>query len=231
MARNFTSAGELSTNTNWTLGATPLSMACWFYSSDTTSVFYLQNALDVDISDSFLLRANAGNVEALTVAAGNVSTAVTTAGYSSGVWNHAAAVWTSATDRAAFLNGGSKGTEATSRTPSGIDRVGLAGRRTSGTGDVALAEIGVWDIALADADVARLAAGLSPLLVRPASLVACWPIRALSTEIDVVGGFGMAPAGSSSAFAHPRIVMPHSQYIPSRPAGNRRRRVIMSRAG
>jgi hypothetical protein len=53
-------------------------------------------------------------------------------------------------------------------------------------------------VALSASDVAILAAGVCPLLVRPEALLAYWPLWGIySPETDLVGGFGMTVTGTS----------------------------------
>lgn len=155
-------------------------------------------------------------LQAITYTASS-SIASTTSGYSADTWHHGCAVFASATSRAAYLDGGNKGTNATNHLPSGVNRSFVGTRILSGTRAFFLngmvAEAGIWDIALSDAEVAALATGLSPLLVRPESLVAYWPLWGSSDpEIDRVGGLGLAVTGAT-ADAHPRVFNPPSGKI------------------
>ena len=78
----------------------------------------------------------------------------------------------------------------------------------AGTGD--LAEAAVWNVALTDAEVAALARGIHPFLIRPDALVAYWPILGrYSPEINLKSNSAtMAIQGTLSQAAHPRIFRP-----------------------
>lgn len=95
-------------------------------------------------------------------------------------WHHACGVWTSASSRAAFIDGGNKGTNATSTTPSGIvsTAIGQASFNAGGS----IADVAIWNVALSDAEVLALARGMSPMLVRPSALVAYWPLSNIASQ-------------------------------------------------
>jgi len=75
-----------------------------------------------------------------------------------------------------------------------------------------LAEAGLWDAALTDAEVAILGVGYSPLFVRPQSLVAYWPL--VRDAKDRVGGYDLTAGGGPVVAAHPRIIYPSPQFVP-----------------
>lgn len=83
----------------------------------------------------------------------------------------------------------------------------------SGFCDGALAEVGLWNIALSNAEVASLALGFSPLMIHPQNLVAYWPLFARATdEEDWVGTYKMVNSNGSTAVDHPRIIYPGSGF-------------------
>jgi len=156
---------------------------------------------------------DAGNpVRFTTVATGASGAATTSTGVTVGTWFHGCAVEESTTARAAFLNGGSEGTNASNLTPNGINTQAV-GRWPSSTPalywDGDLAEAAIWNVALSDADVAIAAKSVSPLLApHPESLVFYCPIiGSYSPEIDVIGSINMTVTGATKS-AHPRVFYP-----------------------
>lgn len=193
--------------------AAPLTLACWFRSSDATVNQDLMALEASAATDGFRLRASGatgGDPITVITTAGTSAVANTTAGYSANTWAHACGVFASASSRTAYLNGGNSATDTNSRTPSGVDRANL-GRvwlNNAPTNYLAgdLAEVGIWNLALDAEDVARLALGLSPLLVRPEGLVAYWPlIGATDPEPDWRQARDLTVTGATKA-DHPRIV-------------------------
>lgn len=73
--------------------------------------------------------------------------------------------------------------------------------------DGTVAEIGLWQLTtgFTTAEWASLAAGVSPLLIRPQSLVLYWPL--ISDAVAVVGASAIT-ATNTTAAAHPRIYYP-----------------------
>lgn len=203
MSRTFNGSTDyLRYNTGAILSVHPVTLACWFKTTDTTNNQTLMalsaSAATASLQEIHLGAAGgtAGDPVRAYVADGSAAgQAVSSTGYSSGVWHHACGVFTAVNSRAAFIDGGSKGTDANSRTPAGIDQATMGARVQATTISLLtgnIAEAGIWDVALTDDEVASLAKGFSPLLIRPTSLVAYWPlIGKYSPEIDVVGGFGM----------------------------------------
>lgn len=203
------------------LAGVPLTLAGWFKSNDAANDGDLISIVDKDVDNHYLrliTNGSAGGDPLLAIARSTPSQgiATTTAGYTVDTWHHAAAVFAAIDDISVFIDGGSKGTNAVSSTPLGLDRtcIGTLGRNPRAgnfSGDIA--EVGIWNIALTDAEVARLAAGYSPLLVRPESLVLYMP---LVREVhDVVGGIGMVNTGTTVS-DHPAILTPTGpQLVPA----------------
>lgn len=125
-------------------------------------------------------------------------------------WQMATAVATSASSYACFFNGGGKATNTTPSTInlSATNRVAL-GRESFGTSNWfngQLAHCAVWSAALADAEVAVLAAGLLPTKVRSASLTAYWSLSGKdSPEIDIVGRNDLTVTNATVSNEEPRI--------------------------
>ena len=187
------------------LTAVPFTMACWVNPASTaTNESLLSLAKSTDTVHRHDLRINAGGSLSAATNAGSLVIATTTGGtLSTGSWSHACGVWSANNARAVYLNGGSKGTDTGSQTPTGMDRTGI-GRLSNSTGQNYLtgtiAEAAIWNVALTDAEVALLALGVSPLLVRPGSLVAYWPlIGRFSPEVDVRGGNSATVTGATAA--------------------------------
>ena len=65
-----------------------------------------------------------------------------------------------------------------------------------------LAEIGMWEVALGAAEIAALANGVSPLLIRPTALRFYAPL--LRDILDVRGGLALTATGTSVS-VHPRV--------------------------
>lgn len=226
MARTGWSTSNYLSASDAAATAPPLTMAAWGLVTGAVgtnmTIMTLTTATGGSGQDLHALQldgSTSGRVRATSNDTGGAASAVATAAPSANTWFHAAGVWSATNSRAAFLNGGNKGTNTTSKTvPSsnrtaiGVNGIATPGQAFSSTG--LLAEAAIWNAALTDAEIAVLATGVSPLAVRPGSLVAYWPlIGKNSPENNLRSGGTMAITGSLSAAAHPRIIMPPRQGI------------------
>ncbi|OGU80429.1 MAG: hypothetical protein A2W11_00760 [Ignavibacteria bacterium RBG_16_35_7] len=198
----------------------PLTMAAWVYSDSATLLQAILSVADKDSATKLHFLELAGTiagdpVRMASITVGSPSYAATTTGYSVNTWHHAAGVVSASNARAAYIDGGSEGTDATEEDPGAVlDRtsIGRLGDSTPAqyfSGNIA--EAAVWNIALTIGEIAILAKGFSPLFVRPQNLVAYWPLIN-TNDIDIVGGFNMTAFNTPSVATHPRIYLPTGQY-------------------
>jgi Concanavalin A-like lectin/glucanases superfamily len=192
----------------------PLSMGCWGYTATGFSQYAIELSDSAAFSDQqYQLFVNSDNT--VRIHAPGVSDAVTSTTISADTWFHMMATIDTSM-RKVYLNGGGTGTSTGSSSPSGIANLVLGADRVFfGFGDPAyfngwkknLAEAAIWDIVLSDEEVAILASGISPLLVRPDHLVSYWPlIGCQDPEIDAFGAASLSVNGSGmGAAAHSRI--------------------------
>lgn len=219
MARSFVAASsQYLENANAVVSTAPLTLSCWFQSDDVTINQALVVITDIATTTHYfsmiLVGTTAGDPLRAQVSDGSGSaSASTSTGYTAGTWHHGCAVFASTTSRAAYIDGGSKGTNPTSKTPAGLDRTGI-GRRGHATPDLymsgRIAEVVIRNAALSDEEVAAEAKGLSPLLIQPQSIVGYWPLWGLhSPEIDLtVNNRQMTVTGA--ALANHAPVVPFS---------------------
>lgn len=184
----------------------PVACACFFNNDDISGVGTLITIIDKDVDDNWRVLdivSAQQEVRAHENAGGTNDDARSSTTYSVDTWHHACGIFVSATDRRVFLDGGSKGTNATNISPANLDRVsiGRLGRATptnymSGH----IAEAAIWDLSgwpgandveRADAFekiVPSLAAGYSPLFY-PLGLKAYWPL--IRDANDRIGGYNL----------------------------------------
>jgi len=196
----------------------PFTMACWGWTDDLTAqraLMFCGYSSYADQHYTLELRGqDAGDPITGWARAGNDARAATTAGPSASAWFHAAYVESAVDSRAVYLDGANKGTNATSSTPTAPDATAIGRNSDSTPGQYwsgYVAEAGIWNVALTDAEVASLAAGYSPLFVRPQSLVAYWPLIR-DEDQDRVGGYDMTAYNTPAVAAHPAIIYPAQVY-------------------
>jgi hypothetical protein len=207
------------------LTAVPVTLACWAYVDDMTPGYLCLMGLcnSGSNTDSFTLFCvddlGTNEMWARTAQAGWTE-AESTSGFSTNTWFHACGVFSAVDSRAAYLNGGSKGTDSTSKTPSGINRT-VIGRLTRPSAanymSGRIAEAAIWNVALDDDEVAALGAGVCPLLVRPGDIIGYWPLGgiydAADGDHDVVGGYNMTPYSGPSTADHSPSIYPAGPFV------------------
>lgn len=222
MSRLFDGVNDYLENSNAVLSTVPITMACWFYSTSNSAKQRLMSIGDKDSTADFFHLSAMGNIagDPLRASArrgGTTGTASTSSGYSINTWHHATAAFTSNSNRDVYLDGGSSGNNTTSSTPASLDRTRIGLRASSGTdGPMVgrIAEAAIWSVALVAGEIAALAAGFSPLFIRPDALKAYWPLggplSSNDADNDIAGAYHMTSSGSPSTADNPPIIYPSS---------------------
>jgi hypothetical protein len=220
MARAFASASsQYLIHNAAVVTAEPFTMACWFQvaalgaaevvMSICTAASTPRHQIERSVTNSLDVRSTDG------VSAG-VSAGTADEIASTNTWYHAAAVIAAPNSRTSYLDGSAHTTDTTSITVAGVSRTIIGARINSTIGaywNGRAAECAIWNAALDPPEIAALAKGFSPLLIRPTSLVAYWPlIGRTAPEICPKGGFDMTLVNTPTAFAHPRIILPRSRH-------------------
>lgn len=154
--------------------------------------------------------------------ANTVST--TTAGVQAAVGG----TWTKSggtTNVACWLNGASKatGTDTLNAPTFNNTSIGVLDFTVSGLiqfFDGKIAEVCLWNVELTDGEMESLGSTpISPLFIRPQSIVSYWPIIGrTSPEIDIVGGNNMTVVSAPPVATHPPIIYPATAAIVAVPA-------------
>lgn len=223
MARNFTSAAEALRSAPSAVSAWPVTIAAWVRMNALgTSIKYFacynNSGANRGTSDFALCLSTGNAVVANKNGLGSATTSTTISDTTA--YHHVCGVWASDTDRRAYLDGGGKGTSATSQTIPTVDRMTIGGQDgLNGVASAALAiiaEFAVWNAVLTDAEIAVLAKGLCPLQMHPEALVDYVPLYgAVLPEPDRKSN-ARAPAVVTSIpakAAHPRIFMPRRRVL------------------
>ncbi len=184
----------------------PFTFACWFRTTSITQRQYLM-----------LIRNPSGHYHALQARGDQAGDPVSAATFVGGVadtrksgivantWMHATGVWAATNSRKVYLNGVGSTPNTTSKTVTALNVTRFA---TISTGfdhlDGSIAEAGMWNVALTQAEINILAAGYSPLLVRPQNLALYLPFIRDDDE-DLIGGLSFIAVNGPSISSHPRV--------------------------
>ena len=199
MARNFNGTSARIHISSAVVSAAPYTMACWFRTTNMTQVSALLSltSSSTQYSTLFFRGDIAGDpIDLLAEAGGAQKRSRSTTGCTSGKWHHACGVLASSTSRTVYLDGGSNATNTDACSPT-LNQTEIGAFRSSSwfAGDIA--EVGVWNVALTAAEVASLAKGVSPALVRPQSLVTCLPL--IRDVVDVRSATGFTDVNTTAA--------------------------------
>lgn len=140
----------------------PLTVMCWFNTDATTDNDVLMAIGSSATADAFTLSAQGGAagdpIRAYSEVAAGSSAGSTSTGYTAGSWYHAVGVFSGDSSRAAYLNGGSKGSNSTSRavTFSALNTLRIAAGAAAAAAnffDGRIMDARVYNRALTDAEV------------------------------------------------------------------------------
>jgi hypothetical protein len=209
-----------------TVTTTPLTMAAWIFRLRTSlggtndTIIGVHNTASATLRDCHLLQlaTQAGGIAATTGAASASAQATGPWNISHSRWTHVAGVWASATSRIVYIDGVAGTANATSRAPSGINSTTIGCEHASTIGlpwGGGIAQVGIWNAALTQSDLALLAAGASPRYIKTANLVAYYPLTAqIPPGIDLSGdGNKLALVGGIWTLPGPPIFGRHSPYL------------------
>jgi len=211
MAYDFDGINQSLTRASAPVTAVPLTMACWFNPDllQDAALCAVESVSTVAGNSSWfaLFAGLTGVVAASTVQNGMQSTAITTATYTTGSWNHCCGVFSATNSRTIYLNGSNAVTNTTNRIPTATPETVIGARRVvSALGSYfngKIAEFGIWNAALTAQEVASLAKGMTCDKIRPQSLVFYVPlVRELQ---DVRQGLTITNNNGATVTQHPRV--------------------------
>jgi hypothetical protein len=139
---------------------------------------------------------------------------------SQNVWHHFAGTFSGAASRFVFLDG-VKSSESTTNVAfdTGMTRTSIGAVLVGGTetnnfaGDIGVCAI--WNVVLADLEIAALAAGVHPWRIRPSNLLALWDPGLQSPEIDLTpNGNSLTVNGSTRAPTGPPVQPLSRLFVP-----------------
>jgi len=209
MALNLTATGQRLSIASAVITAYPFTLAAWVWPSSLTAsrgVLCIYSGTGASGVDLYLTTA------AKVVAdVGGTGSATTTAVLDTTKWWHVAGVYTSNTSRAVYLNGANKVSSAVSGSlttvnTSNIGSIFQASSQFDMVGQIAFPAF--WSAALSDSDIASLAAGISPLKIRPDVLASFQRLLGVNPEPDMRANRTWPYTGAPVYASNPPIFMP-----------------------
>ncbi len=204
------------------VSGTTLSMGCWIYCTDVTRN---SAVLDLGVNGSddhyfsiYLQGATGGDPVRLWANSGSGDVSLdTTTGMTVNTWHHVMVVVAGATSRSIFIDGGGKATATASMAVTGQDELAVGAWTGSGApstvfdaADARIAGIVLYNVALSDAEVLRLARRISPYQIRAQNLVSYHEVYGTtSPEPDHGGGdYALTITGTPAQADHAPVAPP-----------------------
>lgn len=155
----------------------PLTLAIWWKPVATGGSYPIVGMSDAAGNNSFGIETASGAPRAYQFTGGAGASALHASTVSTN-WQHVAAVFAGATSRSIYLDGTGKVTNATSVADPATMAAFVVGKYEFTTlyANGSVAELAVWTVALDDDEIAALAKGMSPALIRPQSQAGYWEL-------------------------------------------------------
>ena len=211
MAYDFNGISNLSTTSTPVTGV-PMTFACFFNSdtvggSNPVNSGVLMYAGVPSATSRYLLSLFQSKIYATAINASNtVSSALSTSSFSIGTWTHACGVFESTTSRKVYFNGTLEDTKTNLISPANATQLRIGIQRLNNTNvsghDGRIAEAGIWNVALTDAEILSLSRGMTCDKIRPQSLVYYTPL--IRDIQDLARGMTLTNTNSTVA-NHPRV--------------------------
>ena len=212
MAREFTaSSSEYLEVSSSPVTAWPITFGCWWKPANTTTQNEFFFIGDSGSANWLALgsRSDGSNFRARYRIATTQHNYLWGGIITANAWYHVVGRITADDDHDIFTNG-SKVDDSINRTVPILNTVAfgrLSDSSPSNYSDGAVAEAFIYNVALTDDEIVALAAGFSPLFIRPESLQAYWPLIR-DEDQDRIGGYDLTAYGTPTIGAHPPVIYP-----------------------
>ena len=201
----YGTGGGVGASNDWTAAA-------WVYDDGTTDVMYVAKRDSYASGQNQFSFGTGDNVNNVTISANNANRRNATVQVPTGQWSFVAG-GSDSSNAFTYCNGTIETNFAALVSGTATDQVFQIGARDltpAGFMDGRIAEVGVWNVKLTQAELDSLNSGLSFLFVRPSALQHYMRLFNTGTISDIVGGLVGTANNSPTNTAHPSIIYPPS---------------------
>lgn len=179
-SRTFNGTTQYASVASALVTAVPFSAACWVLPTGVGGTLFGVGNTGATTNDAYLQAVPGSGAQACSRATSTNCATSTPGTVTADVWNHVVGVWTSATNRVVYLNGGNAPSpETTNRALTGPTGTRFGARARSSSLEPLAGTLGpcaIWSGAnaiLSATEIASLAAGTHPRKIRPDALISC----------------------------------------------------------
>jgi hypothetical protein len=220
VSRDFNGAGDYLSHAAALVSGPPFTVASRFNIDSIAAFNTLLSVMAAASNQGFhmsILTDGRGAFQARD-SAGIFRNALTSNTYTINTWSSCVGIATSTTSRQVFLNGdiANGGLNNDSCAPAALDITEFGRFEPTGTSYVngRAAELAIWDETLTEGEIQAYNDGVSPRSIRPANLIAYWPLLGNNTpEVDPIGGFEFTLTGTPTKAEHPLVFMPKKKKL------------------
>lgn len=210
MAREFDGTSQYLNHAAALVTAAPFTFGCWFRADASTGDALFGISRSSSNFHNWRLITLSSKLVWMVWHNAEIGRATGSTNLTPGQWHHACAVEQATNARHVYLDGAGKSTNSAVAAPTSLTRTTLAGLNFTGTPgsywDGRMAHAALWSVALTDSEVAALAAGAHPFLIRPGSLIHYWPLFAAhDPEVDMIGGAALTLLNAPTLADGPNI--------------------------
>lgn len=212
MAYNLNGTTQYLSTASAPASGSPMTLACWFNAAAVQSGVLVSVGVSSGSHRNQLQAVNgtpgvSNYVNAVAVGSSTTAFAFGATDANTNTWAHTAGVFTSATSRTSYTNGGGAVTNTTDCGTQNAANSVVVGARWNTTLALyysgLIADVGVWNVALTADEIASLAKGVACRLIRPQSLVFYAPL--VRDLVDVCGGLAITNNNTATVAVHPRV--------------------------
>jgi hypothetical protein len=207
MAFEFNGTNQRVTPASAPVTSPPFTLVCWFNASNTTNLGALLTLTPQTggLYETLFFRGDLAGDPIQILSNSNAIAVASTSGVTQNKWHHGCFVAAATNSRTIYLDGGNSASSSNNFNPTTINAFNIGSFRSAANNffNGKMAEVGIWNAALTQPEIASLARGMTCDKVRPQSLVFYAPL--VRDLIDAKGGLTITNNNGATVANHTRV--------------------------